>query len=149
MPLFQLVYISKAVDLFSDERLRKLVSACRRSNRKMDVTGLLMYQDGIFLQVLEGAEDVLRPLYEKISRDPRHRDAQIVLERTIPEREFSRWRMQLGILGDSAPDSIAHLDERVRDILRVADPDGEAAIQIMREFRDLDQQYSGLLTVNQ
>jgi hypothetical protein len=65
----------------------------RERNGALGVTGLLLYKDGNFLQVLEGEADVVRPLFGKIERDPRHRGIIKVIDEEGAEREFPEWSM--------------------------------------------------------
>ena len=67
-----LVYVSSAVKLFSDEELVQLLEASRENNSKIGVTGMLLYKEGNFMQLIEGPEESVRSLHAKISIDPRH-----------------------------------------------------------------------------
>lgn len=91
--MISLVYASLATQPFSQEELADLLTVCRLNNRRLDVTGILLHNEGRFLQVLEGDEDVIRALYDKIARDPRHRGASVVLRQRITEREYPEWSM--------------------------------------------------------
>ena len=148
MSLLQITYISHAVTPFSEEDLGELMRHCRRNNRHLGLSGLLLYQDGRFLQVIEGEPDVLWSLYKTISNDPRHHSVEIVAHREIHAREFARWRMGLGILGDGVPEALTSLDQRVREILRASDPEGDAALEMLHQFRDLDQSHLMALSLH-
>ena len=92
--MFHLIYLSSATNLFSAEELKELLRVSRINNSLLDVTGMLLYRDGNFLQVLEGdEEETVRGLYAKILRDPRHKGTIVVLAEEIPQREFSEWSM--------------------------------------------------------
>ena len=52
MSLYCLVYISLAIRKMSDAELSELLATCRKNNRKLEVTGLLLYRDGFFIQAL-------------------------------------------------------------------------------------------------
>jgi len=53
----------------------------------------LVYVDGQFLQVLEGEQEVVSALLEKISKDHRHRDIKVVYKTAIERRTFNAWQM--------------------------------------------------------
>ena len=57
------------------------------------MTGVLLHRDGTFMQVLEGDEDVVRPLYGTIAHDPRHADVVNVWGSLSPTRRFGDWSM--------------------------------------------------------
>ncbi|MCU1438459.1 MAG: hypothetical protein JWP66_1546 [Naasia sp.] len=91
--MFSLVYASEATAPFSAEALRALLAVSRRNNADSAVTGMLLYKDGQFVQVLEGDEDVVRDLFDLITGDARHREVRILLESAIEDRHFPEWTM--------------------------------------------------------
>lgn len=94
MPVFQLIYRSRANAYFSDDDLISLLRQCRTKNIENNVTGLLLYGYGNFVQLLEGDEDVVLDLYTKhIAADTRHRNLSVLQQHTAPERLFKNWSM--------------------------------------------------------
>lgn len=91
--LLRLVYTSTAAQPFRETALEQLLEQCRRSNAVRDITGLLLFRDGRFLQVLEGPVEAVRRLVDTIADDPRHRAMRILLETPITVRLFSDWSM--------------------------------------------------------
>jgi hypothetical protein len=91
--VYHLIYVSSAVNLFSDEKLRELLEVSRRNNGARDVTGMLLYIDGNFLQVLEGEKDNVLGTYQRISNDSRHRGVITLLQGDIDKRDFAEWSM--------------------------------------------------------
>jgi hypothetical protein len=57
------------------------------------VTGMLLYTDGNFFQVLEGDEPVVARLFEMIGRDTRHDRVVKIIQEPIAERAFGNWSM--------------------------------------------------------
>jgi hypothetical protein len=90
---FQLVYISSATRPLSDADLEDLLGEARIRNRAFDITGMLIYDDASFIQVLEGGEEVVERLYQRIARDPRHRDLEVLLRGRLQARQFAGWSM--------------------------------------------------------
>ena len=74
-------------------KLYKILVDSRVRNKLADVTGLLVYVDGNFLQVLEGEQDAVSALFEKICRDRRHKDVKVVYKTGIERRTFDAWQM--------------------------------------------------------
>ena len=91
--MYFVVYVSSAVEPFSKQELVDLLAKSRENNAKLDLTGMLLYKDGNFMQVLEGQEDVVRGLVARIERDPRHRGLLMLLQGPIAERQFPDWSM--------------------------------------------------------
>lgn len=94
-PIFQLIYASSGTKLMSDDELLELLAKSRANNTRRNITGLLLYQDGNFMQVLEGVQDAVLELHRVICADPRHRGVQTLLQTFVPEREFPDWSMSL------------------------------------------------------
>lgn len=65
--MFSIVYASSATTHFSPAQLAGLLAQCREHNSAADVTGMLLYKHGNFMQVLEGEEETVRALFTKIS----------------------------------------------------------------------------------
>lgn len=91
--LLRLVYTSTAAQPFRETALEQLLEQCRRSNAAHDITGLLLFRQGRFLQVLEGPVAAVRRLVDTIADDPRHDAMRILLETPIITRLFSDWSM--------------------------------------------------------
>ena len=91
--LIELSYISEAGHLFNEEELAELLSEARAKNLSREVTGLLLYKEPLFMQVLEGPEEVVETLFEAIKKDPRHCYVSGLLKGTISERTFPDWQM--------------------------------------------------------
>lgn len=70
-----------------------LHNLCRRENTELGVTGVMVYHDGLFFQVLEGDEDVLVQMVQRIMNDPRVVGAQVLDHGPIEDRAFPTWRM--------------------------------------------------------
>jgi hypothetical protein len=93
MLLVSLVYVSTASHPMSDEELMTILKHAREKNQRLDVTGMLLYRDGFFIQALEGERAVVDSLYATIAADPRHMRVLKVMESTINHRVFSNWSM--------------------------------------------------------
>lgn len=97
---FFLVYASIANEDFSPEQLLELLAVSRRHNAISGITGMLLYKDRRFLQVLEGDEAAVRATYARIERDPRHRDLVLLITDEQQQREFAEWSMAFHDLDD-------------------------------------------------
>ncbi|MCB9305318.1 MAG: BLUF domain-containing protein [Lewinellaceae bacterium] len=94
MPVFQLIYRSRANRYFTDDDLIELLKQCRSNNAEQNITGLLLYGHGSFIQLLEGDEAAVRDLYHhRISQDARHRELAVLHRTFAPKRLFKDWSM--------------------------------------------------------
>jgi len=91
--MLSLIYVSTSVKLLNDEELLDILKISRENNSSKDVTGLLLYKGGNFMQVLEGPDEAVEALYEKIKADPRHKDVNVLSREQISARQFPAWEM--------------------------------------------------------
>lgn len=91
--MFFVIYVSSATHPFSHAELLDILTKSRLNNAKLNITGMLLYKDGNIIQVLEGEETVVRTLYAKIARDPRHQAIIKLLQGTVEARQFPEWSM--------------------------------------------------------
>jgi hypothetical protein len=91
--MIQLTYVSQSVGLMSQQQLIELLEQARAINAEAGVTGMLLYKDGSFIQVLEGDEEAVRSIYERIRSDPRHANVRILYDEEIARRDFPEWAM--------------------------------------------------------
>ena len=91
--MFSIVYVSSAIQPFTQEELLALLEESRDNNAAVGVTGMLLYKDGSFMQVLEGEQTAVQQVFGKISRDPRHRGVVVLLKQTLAARDFEDWSM--------------------------------------------------------
>jgi Sensors of blue-light using FAD len=88
-----LAYTSIASHHMTHEELLTLLAQSRKNNLPTDITGMLLYMEGCFFQVLEGEKEQLEMLFEKIAKDPRHHDVMKLILEPIEARCFSNWSM--------------------------------------------------------
>ena len=87
-PLFRMVYLSRATRPMTRGELEDLMLGAQYRNKHRGVTGILVYDAGNFAQVLEGPQDMVDELYQKIGRDPRHTDVVILSQWAVRTRDF-------------------------------------------------------------
>ncbi|MBF9239299.1 BLUF domain-containing protein [Hymenobacter sp. BT683] len=93
---YHVLYRSLATQPFTETQLEDLLASARPFNAANQLTGLLLYSEGRFVQVLEGPEAAVRALYARIQQDPRHNHVVTVSEGPGPGRRFGEWGMAFG-----------------------------------------------------
>lgn len=88
-----LAYVSRQSYILSDDDIHLLLENCRMKNSQNEITGMLIYFDGTFVQYLEGPEANIDRLYSNISKDKRHQDVILLLDGKTENREFADWSM--------------------------------------------------------
>lgn len=91
--MHHIVYHSCAVGLQTAADLTFLLQQARANNARLGITGLLLYGNGSFVQVLEGEEEDVRQVYDKIQVDFRHTRVHTLSDGPIPARTFKDWTM--------------------------------------------------------
>ncbi len=134
--LVHCVYASAASRDFKTQELAELLEMARENNAKHGLTGMLLYAESSFFQVLEGPADVVDALYARIERDPRHDQMTLIIKEPIPKRYFDAWTMgfykvsRAELVGMSGVNDFFGKD---RTLLRV---DAGRAMKLLAAFRD-------------
>ncbi|MEM9346293.1 MAG: BLUF domain-containing protein [Planctomycetota bacterium] len=117
--MLSVIYTSKATSKVTPEMVDLLSTTSARNNKLAGVTGLLLYGSGNYLQIMEGEADRVGPLFERVKKDCRHTDCQVLLRQPTGKRCFKGWRM--GLLGDLDADPAEQTNEwdTITTMLRV------------------------------
>jgi hypothetical protein len=128
-PLVTLLYCSRAVAPMSAAELATLVEAAQRRNAAEGVTGLLIYDDGQFVQWLEGPPDSVERVWASTRRDARHSHVELLGRVPTNARFFPDWAMQLGSPRLAAPPLAGAIAAGLAEALGAAatHPDAPAA----------------------
>lgn len=73
--------------------LKQLETTAQAANQTRNISGVLFYHNGIFLQTIEGPEDALIGLMQQITADSRHRNIIILSNKSLTQRNFPQWHM--------------------------------------------------------
>lgn len=91
--LYYLLYVSKVARAMDDDELVDILTESRRNNERDDITGLLLYKEDTFMQLLEGPHQAVSNTFDRIERDPRHTKISVLVEGSVDARRFARWSM--------------------------------------------------------
>ena len=133
----RLVYVSAATVPFTDAALAQLLNISRKNNVAAGITGMLVYRDGDFLQILEGGEAAVRETYQRISRDSRHARILALDESDIDTREFGDWSMGFRrVSREEMPAGFVDFFDRKFDPSSLVTR-GSEALTFLRSFREI------------
>jgi hypothetical protein len=93
MSLISLTYVSSESRPMTDQDLMDILNTARSFNPTKNITGMLLYRQGYFIQALEGEEEDVTALYGKIVQDERHTNILMVAKEPIESRSFGKWSM--------------------------------------------------------
>ncbi|MDH7445129.1 BLUF domain-containing protein [Aquimarina sp. 2201CG14-23] len=92
-------YVSTANASLTNSDMDELFEFVRINNNNLNITGILMYSDGNFFQVLEGEKDQVDSLFKKIQQDSRHHNVIKIFDREITSCSFSEYHSSFKVLG--------------------------------------------------
>lgn len=137
-----LLYRSTALQPPTERELGQLIRSSQLRNRALGITGMLVYENGQYLQSLEGPPDAMEQIWSSIRRDPRHCSIEILKQTLTPGRMFSGWDMKLlrrapGDLKsrENSLQAIERLQDEVPLMTRLAlEGEQDALTQIVQDF---------------
>ncbi len=91
--LDSLVYVSSAKWLLKLEEIEYLLKRARERNKEYEITGVLLYNGGNFMQYIEGPKNNLDIIYNIICADNQHTGIIVISRETIESRQFGDWSM--------------------------------------------------------
>ncbi|WP_295674553.1 BLUF domain-containing protein [uncultured Mucilaginibacter sp.] len=118
MDLYYILYISAGTNWFTGDELKALLKVSHRNNTRDGITGLLLYGDGNFVQLLEGEKTTVLRTFERISADPRHKSTTIIDSGELSDRNFPKWSMGFKALDSFSNTGLSgFLDPETKDFL--------------------------------
>ena len=135
--MIQISYISKATKAISQDDLDEILRTSRKNNARLGITGMLLYGNKTFVQILEGEEKAVNELIEKIKRDSRHADFQVLKKKTIDRREYADWSMDFKQVSGEDFQSVKGLENLVEMDFNTTFLENHASIveSLMEHFR--------------
>jgi len=91
--MYYIIYLSAATQWPSESELTDILSVSRVNNSRKGITGILLYGNGRFIQVLEGDKALLQETFNIISKDSRHKGITQIASGELKERNFANWSM--------------------------------------------------------
>lgn len=122
MQLTRLVYASRHEKVGS-AALDTILKSSQKNNTRDLVSGVLVVEEGNFLQLIEGRRDAIAKCFKRIMEDKRHHDVQVISCGDVSKRLFQDWSMRL-----------VKVCEIKREILSVLSVEGKFQPRIMSEF---------------
>lgn len=98
--LYQFIYISRitSIGLSCASTLNDIAETSIIHNKENNITGILCYGNGYFFQYIEGTEQSLTNLKNKLLMDNRHKDLKTLNFSKIDERRFQNWSLRSIVL---------------------------------------------------
>jgi len=123
--LHSITYVSKS-RIDSDKRSEEISSLTRlakRRNEQDGITGVLILENDIFYQTIEGIESNLVRLFDSIKRDSRHEEIKLLMFDSIEKRAFSDWSLDTFLIDD--PKQVPAITRETLHRIKSSDQDSE------------------------
>jgi len=89
---YAISYVSTASRNLEEEKIENILRISEENNNKNNVTGLLLFSEGNFFQIVEGRKEDITELYKKIEKDPRHHNIIKLFEKRIHKEAFDGYK---------------------------------------------------------
>jgi hypothetical protein len=117
-----------------DAEIDDIIATSKRNNVALEVTGVMFFHGGRFLQVLEGNEEVVRALMAKIARDPRHTNIEYLFDDEIESRGLPGWNMDKFCLDEQDEVDVELLKQLSVGYRRMLKTETPFFVELIREF---------------
>ncbi|MGV7229979.1 MAG: BLUF domain-containing protein [Nitrospirales bacterium] len=143
--MIQITYLSSATRAMSQADLEDILRTARENNARLGITGMLLYGNKTFIQILEGEEGVVHELVKTIKRDPRHTNFQIVKQKPIEQHEYADWSMGFKRVSGEDFEAVKGLEDFEEKDFNTTFLEGHASIvdSLMDHFRKERQKKIG------
>jgi len=136
--LSQLVYVSNRKPNCTPAEIEKILTSCKKNNPALNITGVLLYSDTKFIQLVEGEAKVITELYDKIKKDTRHTNPMMISYNPIKEKSFPSWHMGTKDISKSDVQfktDISGEDETIFNaILSGKEESGQKVLNLLKKF---------------
>ena len=99
--LHQILYVSTLAPDAPLTTVPDIARLSRVNNKRLDITGLMVFDGQRFCQQIEGSIKMVVNLFERISVDPRHGNVCMVHQGNITTRHFRHFNMGYPTIEDS------------------------------------------------
>ncbi len=92
---YAISYVSTVSEELTRKDIEELLKNSEENNNREDITGLLLYSEGNFFQVIEGEESKVKQLYKTIEKDQRHSNIIKILSTPIHKESYDGYKSDL------------------------------------------------------
>jgi hypothetical protein len=89
---YAISYVSSVNPNLTEDDIHELLKYTRNRNNDIGITGILLFSDGNFFQVLEGKKSLIKSLLLRIIEDERHNNVMIIFEKEVYQTKFDEYQ---------------------------------------------------------
>jgi hypothetical protein len=128
--LLSIVYVSSATKLMTEPQLEALLIDARNFNKEHNITGILLYCDGSFMQYFEGPKEAVAEVYQRIVDSRQHKNIIKMVDGPVDARNFPDW-----LMGIAEPSKSEFLKLQTASWLEHVDrKDGSLGLTLLKSF---------------
>lgn len=105
--------------IFLKKKLKIMLSKYEKKNEKKDITGVLLYSERNFFQVIEGEKNYVEELFGKIEKDERHKNVMKIFKKEIDQAEHDGYKSDF-VSGMNVDQK--ELNQRYQPYLKILEP---------------------------
>jgi hypothetical protein len=123
---YAISYVSTANIDFQDQEIEDMMIKTNQFNSDEKITGILLYNERNFFQLIEGEKKAIQNLYERIKPDFQHKNIIRIFQKLVFEPAFD------GYLTDFISDTKKYNESQLKHYLHyieVLDPESEKGIK--------------------
>lgn len=132
MKLQYVSYMSSQASVLHEKDIENLLFQVREKNKRLAITGLLLLIQGKFIQYIEGPENEIDKVYQKIKTDPRHNDLLLLDKGELEERQFTDWSMAYKKVKDADIEKLVGYKDLKLDELFFVNKDERSAHPVLK-----------------
>ena len=137
--MYQIIFAGLALTPFTQPDLDQLLARSREKNQMMNITGLMLYKDSCFIQVIEGPDKHVQDLWASIEMDFRLQTTACFSSKAIVKREFGDRPMAFtnipALTKEQCPDLAEFLAEAMTpDVLAKKPGRARELLEILRKY---------------
>ena len=132
--MYSILYKSIGNPDFDSARIFKMLLKAKKYNREKKISGCIIFFNGTFLQLLEGDEEEVKALFDRIKSDERHHDVEIIIQKTGIGRLWEDWSMAFYDLSGS--DKIATQKRTLLEIYFNSANTSQGSDEVFNVFKD-------------
>lgn len=132
---YAIVYVSTATPDLEESEIKNVLSNSKSWNNEHDITGLLLFSEGNFFQIIEGEKSLIHELFENIQSDKRHRNIMQIFGKDIHKEAYDGYESDfVSEEADYDPEKFQHY----LDQIKVLDKTAQKAVEnILKAFLPL------------
>lgn len=129
---YAIAYVSTASKDLKESEIKTILENSVAWNNRQGLTGILLYSEGNFFQIMEGEEGVIKDLFESIKQDPRHHNVLQIFGKEIHREAYDGYKADF--ISANADYDPKKFESYLKQIEVLDDPTRKAVKNMLKAF---------------